>query len=139
MTASAWIMSHCASKVLLLHHTKLGKWLQPGGHADGDENLLRVARKEAEEETGLKTISLVHPQFFDMDIHRIPGHKNIKEHQHFDIRFLFVADDNEPLGKNDEAMELKWLHLEEVANYTNNNRSIHRMILKAKLIFNSDN
>lgn len=139
LTASAWIESKCGGKVLLLHHAKLCKWLQPGGHADGDENLLNVAQKEAEEETGLTSLQFVHRTIFDLDIHQIPAYRDVKTHLHFDTRFLFFADSDEPLCRNDESIGLRWIPLNEVSDFAKNNLSIHRMILKTKLTFNSIN
>ena len=81
-TASSWLIDKSANKVLLMHHRKLDKWLQLGGHADGDSNLLRVAIKEAQEESGIQDIKPVHKHIFDIDIHDVPGHR------HFDVRFL---------------------------------------------------
>src|SRR5882672_8038315 len=88
ITGSAWIVNEDFTKVLLVLHAKLGRWLQPGGHADGDENVLGVALREAEEETGVKQYELLHPGIFDLDIHPIPARKDFQEHLHYDIRYL---------------------------------------------------
>jgi 8-oxo-dGTP pyrophosphatase MutT (NUDIX family) len=135
MTGSAWILNEDGREVLLIHHKKLDRWLQPGGHADGDENILQVATKEANEETGLKSLRLVRSEIFDIDIHQIPTHGEVKAHLHHDVRFLFTADRSEPLVLSEESNELAWMPMEQVGIYTKNNRSIHRMILKTKLIF----
>lgn len=131
-TGSAFIINTDCEKVLLLHHRKLDKWLQPGGHADGDENIARVAEREAWEETGLKNIRLLQPTIFDLDIHTIPARKNEPEHLHYDIRFLFVADSSEPLLLNSESKALAWLPLEEVAEQSGHNSSICRMLEKIR-------
>lgn len=131
-TGSAFIINIDCEKVLLLHHRKLDKWLQPGGHADGDENIARVAEREAWEETGLKNIRLLQPTIFDLDIHTIPARKNEPEHLHYDIRFLFVADSSEPLLLNSESKALAWLPLEEVAEQSGQNSSICRMLEKIR-------
>jgi len=135
MTGSAWIIDENASAVLLVHHKKLDRWLQPGGHADGEENIIEVATKEAWEETGLKSIRLFKNSVFDIDIHQIPEHKGIPAHYHHDIRFIFQADRTERIRVSAESNEVAWVPLEEVNNYAKNNRSIHRMILKTNLIF----
>ena len=135
ITASAWVFDHYTKKVLLVHHKILNRWLQPGGHADGDENVINVARKEVKEETGLNTLSLFNANIFDLDIHLIPHHKNIQAHYHYDIRFLFTADSRLSPEVNDESNQVLWVPIDEVANYTNNPRSIHRRILKTNLIF----
>ena len=71
-TGSAWLVSGDGARVLLTHHRKLGRWLQLGGHADGDTDLRRVALREAEEESGLHGLA-VESGIFDLDRHRIPA------------------------------------------------------------------
>src|SRR5687768_14321605 len=68
ITGSSWILDHSKQFVLLVHHGTLNKWLQPGGHADGEENVLNVALREAEEETGVKQFQLLQKEIFDLDI-----------------------------------------------------------------------
>jgi 8-oxo-dGTP pyrophosphatase MutT (NUDIX family) len=128
ITASAFVYDPNVSKVLLLHHKKLDKWLQPGGHCDGNKNTVEVALTEVWEETGLK-ISNPSNRIFDLDIHTIPEHKNIPEHQHFDVRYLFEVDSNVLLTQNHETNELKWVPIAEIENYTEEN-SILRMVRK---------
>jgi 8-oxo-dGTP pyrophosphatase MutT (NUDIX family) len=89
ITGSAWIVDPSNTQALLVHHAKLNKWVQPGGHADGDENILQVALREAEEETGLKKLRVVNDTPFDVDIHLIPKRADFPEHFHFDIRYSF--------------------------------------------------
>lgn len=135
ITASAWVIDAQAAQVLFIHHKKLNRWLQPGGHADGDENVIYVAIREAEEETGLTSLSMLNSNIFDLDIHLIPQFKDVKAHLHFDIRFLFLANSSLPLVLNHESNEVRWIPIDQIDNYVYNNRSIHRMILKSKLIF----
>ena len=73
ITGSAWLLSPDGSMALLTLHRKLGKWLQLGGHADGDADILRVAMREAQEESGISGIVPVSAHIFDVDIHRIPA------------------------------------------------------------------
>lgn len=136
MTGSSWIIDEKGSSVLLVHHKKLNRWLQPGGHADGEEDIISVASKEAEEETGLKSLKLVNDNVFDLDIHLIPTHKDVKLHFHHDIRFMFTADKNERYIVSEESNELAWISLDSIHEYIGNNDSIHRMVLKTKRIFN---
>ena len=131
-TGSAWIISPGGEKVLLLHHRKLDKWLQPGGHADGEENIAGVAEREAREETGLSSIRLLRQGLFDLDVHRIPARKKEPEHLHYDIRYLFTALPDEPLRQNSESKGLAWLSLKEVAGFTGHNTSISRMVDKTR-------
>ncbi|NJN25988.1 MAG: NUDIX hydrolase [Cyclobacteriaceae bacterium] len=136
ITASSFIVDHSGCKVMLLHHKKLNRWLQPGGHADGEEDLRAVAAKEAHEETGLKNLSLKVPDIFDIDIHLIPAYGNVKVHFHYDVRFLFVGDTGESFAVSDESNDVAWVARDQVLLQCNNNKSIHRMVRKTNLIFN---
>ena len=131
ITGSAWIIDTTRQYVLLTHHAKLNKWLQPGGHADGDENVLRVALREAEEETGVKNFTLLSPKIFDIDIHPIPDRKDMVGHDHYDIRFLLQADSNDPLIITEESHDLRWVKLIELSVF-NNSPSLLRMAEKVK-------
>ncbi|HEY9044347.1 MAG TPA: NUDIX hydrolase [Ohtaekwangia sp.] len=118
ITGSAWIVDAQKQSVLLTHHAKLNKWLQPGGHADGDENVFAVALREAQEETGLKNFKLLSPGIFDIDIHIIPARKDFPEHWHYDVRFLFEADPAEALIITEESHDLQWVPLNKLSDYT---------------------
>lgn len=130
ITGSAWILNKTKDQILLVHHAKLNKWVQPGGHADGDENILQVALREAEEETGIKSYKVIET-IFDIDIHTIPTRKDFPEHQHYDIRFLLTADENEPIVVSEESHDVKWIATSELEEYTME-RSVLRM--KEKLL-----
>lgn len=133
ITGSAWIINNDGTKVLLVNHAALHKWLQPGGHADGDENVLRVALREVNEETGLTNLTQVGTGFFDIDIHSIPARKDLSfpQHDHYDVRFLFQADEKEELKISDESTDLRWVSLLDLQNY-NAEPSILR--LRSKLV-----
>ncbi len=127
ITGSAWIVDSTRTHVLLVHHAKLNKWVQPGGHADGDENILRVALKEAEEETGLKAFKILdHSKPYDVDIHRIPSRPEFPEHFHYDVRFLLEANPNEQIQVSEESHDVKWIKLDDLEKY-NQERSVLRM------------
>lgn len=130
MTSSAWILSPDRQQVLLLFHTKLGKWLQPGGHADGDPDLLEVALREVKEETGLQELRTLNAGIFDLDIHTIPARKSDPEHLHYDLRFLLEASPDAPLFQNHESRALRWVPLTEVNGLTQE-RSVLRMVEKS--------
>jgi 8-oxo-dGTP pyrophosphatase MutT (NUDIX family) len=131
VTGSAWIIDHSHKYVLLMHHRKLDRWFQPGGHADGVPDVRQVALKEAQEETGLADIQILIPEIFDIDVHLIPATPKDVAHYHYDIRFLMKADRSQPLQINSESKNLAWVLLEDVPQY-NNSESIMRMVNKMK-------
>lgn len=131
VTGSAWIVDKSQQFTLLTHHRKLDKWFQTGGHCDSDSDVLNVALKEAQEETGLSDIKIISPEIFDIDIHEIPERKGIPAHLHYDVRFLFEADKNETLNISSESIDLAWVALSEVSKL-NDSESIMRMIRKVK-------
>jgi len=134
ITASAWILDTTRESALLVHHRKLNRWLQPGGHADGQEDVIAVAMKEAEEETGLTFLQLAHEGIFDIDIHQIPTHKDVTAHFHYDIRFLFYGDINVPLIVSHESHDVKWFNLQTIQEMTNDSASIGRMVCKSQIL-----
>jgi len=133
VTGSAWVVNPARDKVLLMHHRKHEQWFQPGGHADGDADILRVALRETHEETGLpnEVIRLVDGEVFDVDIHTIPASHRGPRHTHFDIRFLVEIDDRLPVPGNDESHQVLWVPLAQVSRY-NNNLSTYRMVEKTR-------
>lgn len=109
ITASAWLLNKDGSAALLMHHAKLNKWFQLGGHCDGDSDTLRVALKEAQEESGITAIEPISTHIFDIDIHCIPDTPKEKSHYHYDIRFLLKVTSDEDFVKNSESKELRWI------------------------------
>lgn len=118
ITGSAWVVDDSGEKVLLTHHKKLNKWLQLGGHADGNPDVFAVALREAEEESGLKNFNVVVPVIFDLDVHLIPERKNEPAHFHYDIRFVFKADSSAPLKITEESRDLAWVFLNDLEQYS---------------------
>lgn len=133
ITGSAWIVDEYKAHVLLVHHAKLNKWLQPGGHADGDENILGVASREAEEETGLTNLTLFTQTIFDLDIHTIPSRPDFPEHLHYDVRFAFIASRKQKVIISNESHDVQWIKIENVGDFTQRNTSIIRMVKKSIL------
>jgi 8-oxo-dGTP pyrophosphatase MutT (NUDIX family) len=131
VTGSAWIVNPEYTQCVLLHHAKLGKWVQPGGHCDGDADVLNVAQREAIEETGLRVAPLQNG-IFDIDIHEIPEYWNTPAHLHFDVRYLFVADPAQEIISNHESRGVRWLSLEE-AGELSGEESVLRLIKKTVL------
>ena len=136
LTASAWVLDRTQTQVVMLHHRKLNRWLQPGGHIDDtDASWRAAAMRELTEETGL-TQFVAQPDdadLFDVDVHAIPAHKDEPAHLHYDLRFLFIADvhvdDERAFSVNaDESHDCRWFPLTELANDTSLGPETHRMI-----------
>ena len=123
VTASAWIVSSDRRRFLLTHHRKLDRWLQLGGHADGDPDVFAVALREAREESGLDGFDWLagsddprEPFPIDVDVHRIPARPDEPAHDHHDIRFLLAARPGQSLAISRESKALAWFeweHLDE--------------------------
>jgi 8-oxo-dGTP pyrophosphatase MutT (NUDIX family) len=128
-TGSCWLVSNDGVRVLLTHHKKLGRWLQLGGHADGDSDLANVALREAEEESGLSNLS-VEPEIFDLERHAIPARGSVPEHYHHDVRFVVLANGSEEFVVSDESHALAWRTIRELVNDDEAEESIRRMARK---------
>lgn len=134
ITGSALVVSKDLNAVLLTLHKKLGVWLQLGGHSDGDAQPHRVAMREALEESGLKGLDFLayehvfgggplrqdtaHPLPFDLDCHVIPARKTEPAHIHYDIRYVIVANQEEPIVISEESQDLRWFSLTEARTVT---------------------
>jgi len=132
VTGSAWVINPARTHTLMLHHRKLGRWFQPGGHADGDPDILQVVLKETAEESGIDIdhITLLSDELFDVDIHTIYPSAHDHRHVHYDIRFLLQIDDRLPIPGNSESHQIGWIPLTHVSHF-NNARSLHRMVRKS--------
>lgn len=112
VTGSAWLVSHDHARFLLTHHRKLGRWLQLGGHADGDPDPARVALREATEESGISGLRLatvggaVRP--LDLDAHDIPARGDEPAHVHYDVRYVVVAPPEATIAVSAESLALRW-------------------------------
>ena len=133
-TASAFVLSPDKRDVILIHHKKLGIWVQPGGHVEAtDAELLSAARREVAEEVGLGELDLLPGEpsasaLFDVDIHTIPARKTEPAHEHFDVRFAFVARTRD-FARTEEVADVRWVPLGEVARVTSD-ASVLRAVQK---------
>lgn len=110
LTGSALVVHDDRERMLLMLHAKLGRWLQPGGHADGEGHLAAVALREAGEETGIAGLRVAVPAV-DCDVHVIPARPGEPEHRHLDIRFVVLAPPDATVVGNDESHQLRWVDL----------------------------
>lgn len=118
LTGSAWVVNKARTKALLLRHRKHNRWMQLGGHADGELDLCAVAQREAREESGISNIRVVSREILDIDIHEIPAWKETPAHLHFDLRFLLEAEDTEIPTANEESNGVEWVPLSDLRSYT---------------------
>jgi 8-oxo-dGTP pyrophosphatase MutT (NUDIX family) len=119
ITASAWIVSRESRAVLLTHHRKLDRWLQLGGHTDGETDVLASALREAREESGIAEFEVLprgrEPVILDVDVHEIPARKDEPAHEHHDIRFLLETSEHAPLMRQRaESKALRWFPAEGI-------------------------
>lgn len=124
-TGSAWLVSADGQRVLLTHHRKLARWLQLGGHADGDHDLAAVALREAQEESGLPGLSLGSTGIYDLDRHWIPARGEVPGHWHYDVRYVVQAGADERFAVSEESLDLAWCTVHEVAGQ--DDASLRRM------------
>lgn len=123
-TASAWIVNHNHTKVLMAFHNIYQSWSWIGGHADGDSDLLHVALKETEEETGLKNVTPLSKDIYSLEILGVDGHvkkgKYVATHVHLNVTYLIEADENEITKiKPDENSAIQWMTLDEAIEKCN--------------------
>ena len=123
VTASAWLLSPDGKRFLLTHHRKLDRWLQLGGHADGDSDVAAAALREAREESGLAELRFAYaadaPVPVDLDVHVIATRGSDPAHHHHDVRFVLVAAPGQTIFASDESTSLEWFEmdaLEDVAD-----------------------
>lgn len=128
-TASAWLVDGSGTRLLMTHHRKLERWLQLGGHADGDVDLARAALREAEEESGLTGLR-VEPEIFDLDRHWIPERGEVPGHWHYDVRFVVHAGSDEAFVVSDESHALAWRDIATLLQEAGIDPSIQRMARK---------
>lgn len=129
VTGSAWLLDESGERALLTFHKKLGKWLQLGGHADGDPDPLSVALREAREESGIASISAVSEDIFDLDVHAIPARGHDAEHFHYDVRFLCQVRGHDAYTVSEESRQLAWVSKSELAAWDVDD-SVRRMYRK---------
>lgn len=122
ITASAWVVNEDRTKVLMAYHKIYNSFAWLGGHADGDEDLLHVALKETKEESGIKNIKVLDPDFSDIACLFVKAHKKrgkeVSAHLHFNVTYIFEADEQETLHiAEEENTEVRWINISELENF----------------------
>lgn len=130
VTGSAWIVDAETSAVVLLHHRKLDRWLQPGGHADGDGDVRRVAVREAMEETGLADLVPASTGIYDLDVHEIPARGDEPAHAHYDVRYAFFTRRAEVPIVSAESHAVRWVDFAEIEHFSID-ESVRRLVAKS--------
>lgn len=129
VTGSAFVVDPGMDMTLLVHHAKLDKWLQPGGHCEPGESVPEAAARETLEETGVQAAPL-DACIFDIDVHPIPARGSEPAHGHYDVRYLLVAEPGETTV-SDESRAVEWVSLDEAVR-RNPEPSIARMAAKVR-------
>lgn len=143
-SSSAWVVNPTYDKVLMVYHNIYQSYSWTGGHADGCADLLQVAQKELEEETGIKSYQMIHEGLFAFDILPVYAHykkgKFIKDHYHINTTYLFMAPEDQSLEINEEEnSDVKWIDVAEIDTAVTEEEMkayYHKMIEKALLLKN---
>ncbi len=140
LTSSGFIMNKELTKTLMIHHNIYNTWAWTGGHADGDEDLLYVAIKEAKEETGVTKIEPLTNEIASIDILPVWGHvkkgKYVATHMHLSVAYILIADEAQELYINEaENSGVKWIEIEEMKQYCKEEKMLpvyYKLIERAK-------
>lgn len=137
ITSSAFVINKSRDRVLMVHHNIYNSWSWTGGHADGDDDLLKVAIRELEEESGVTDIKVISEDIFSLDVLQVKGHikkgKYVAPHLHLSVAYLLEASDEQKLVvKQDENSGVKWIEIDKLEEYTKNEP--HMQELYNKLI-----
>jgi len=139
LTGSAVVVSADGRRVLLLHHHKLDRWLQPGGHGDpGEISGEGVALREALEESGISDLTLhpTAPRPLDVDVHHIPARGDEPAHEHLDLRYLVLAPEGAEFTRcTVETRDMRWVDWDDVEALGPDN-GLLRAIQKARTLTN---
>lgn len=137
ITSSALILNKDLSKMLMIHHNIYNTWAWTGGHADGEEDLLYTALKEAKEETGVKSFTPLTEDVISLDILPVYGHMKkgsyVSAHLHLTASFVLIVEENEKLTiKEDENSGVMWVNVDSLEKYSNEPYliEIYRKIIK---------
>jgi 8-oxo-dGTP pyrophosphatase MutT (NUDIX family) len=134
-TVGCYVLSADRASVALVHHRRLGSWLEPGGHVDpGDVSVTAAGLRELAEETGLTGVVPLGAGLLDVDAHPIPAHRGEPRHTHFNLNFAFAASSDAELRHDPaESYAARWQALDEIADVTDD-ASVIRSTEKLRLL-----
>ena len=135
LTCSACVLGGGGARVLLLHHARLDRWLQPGGHVEpGDPTPVAGALRELREESGLSVLAPLARSggsaLVDLDIHEIPARGDEPAHLHFDLRYAFAVEGDPSLRRSEESNALRWIDIGRLGELTDE-ESVARLVARA--------
>ena len=135
MTASAWVVNAARDKVLMVYHKLYDSWSWTGGHADGDEDLARVALREVREETGVRSARLVSEEIYSLEVLTVDGHEKrgvyVPSHLHLNVTYLIEADEHDALTVCEaENSGVRWFTLEGALNASTEPWFVQRIYTK---------
>ena len=133
-TGSLFVLS-ADGRVLLHHHRRLGRWLQMGGHDEGEHDPSATALREGREESGLGDLVLLSPAILDLDVHPIPAAKGEPAHAHFDVRYAAITREPSSARADEaESLGLAWLPLAEAAGRMGEPGALRALAKAARLL-----
>lgn len=140
MTASSMVINQAFDKVLMAYHNIYDSWAWTGGHADGEDDLMKLAVREAQEETGIQTLKALFPLPVSVEILHVPAHikrgRQISTHLHLNVTYALIGDENEPLSaKPDENARVGWLAIDRLGEFVREKSMlpVYRKILSRML------
>ena len=143
-TASNWIVNKDRTKVLMAYHNIYNSWAWTGGHADGDEDLLRVSIKEASEETGINNLKLLSDGIFSIEILPVSAHIKrghfVSSHLHLNCTYLFEANEEDEIRiKEDENSGVSWIDIDKTIEVSQEEQMkvIYQKIINTQINFTS--
>lgn len=132
VTGSAFVVDAAAGRVLLHHHRRLDRWLQLGGHDEGEHDPLQTALREAREESGLRDLTPLQTAIFDIDVHEIPAGRSEPAHLHHDVRYALLTSTPDAIAQDEaESLALQWVEPDAAARLMNEpgaDRALRRIV-----------
>ena len=107
VTGSCFVFSPDFSQILLCFHKKGQFWVQFGGHLEDDDASVALgAQREAREESGIATLTLLTHDIADLDRHELHGGFSCAAH--WDVGYVAVVDPSVSIAVSDESEDVRW-------------------------------